>query len=109
MTIPPIVYSQDNHLYTCELEKCPQCGELLEERPFLQSSKIVQTLSETIHMLHQTKQCAKAICKGKGVVLPSARWQQIAPHGIGYGYDVIAQIGWYRQQEKNNSSKYTNG
>jgi len=100
MTIPQIVYPQESQLYTCELDDCPRCREPLELRLFLQSSKIVQTLPETIHMDHQTKQCQTPTCKGQGIVWPSVRWQQVAPHGISYGYDVIAQIGWWRQQEK---------
>ena len=100
MTIPKIVYPHESHLYTCELDNCLHCGKLLKLRPFLQSSKIVQTLPETIRMSHQTKQCQNPTCKRQGIVWPSSRWQQIAPHNISYGYDVIAQIGWWRQQEK---------
>ncbi len=100
MATPEIVYPHDYQLYTCELNNCLHCGKLLELRPFLQSIKIVQTLSETIPMLHQTKQCRNPICHGQDIVWMSARWQQIAPHNISYGYDVVAQIGWWRQQEK---------
>ncbi len=75
MTIPPAVYPLESKLYTCELENCPYCGGRLSLRPFLQSSKIVQTLSETLHISHQVKRCQN----------------QVAPSGISYGYDVIAQ------------------
>ncbi len=100
MTIPQIVYPPENKLYTYELENCLHCGEMLEVRRFLQSSKTVQTLSEIIHISHQTKQCKNPLCKGVGIVLRSSRWEQTAPRHISYGYDVIAQIGWWRQQEK---------
>lgn len=100
MAIPEIVYPQEEQLYTCELDKCPSCGERLELRSFLQSKKRVQTLPETLCMAHQTKQCQNPTCPGAGIVWPSSRWQQIAPHGISYGYDVVAQIGWWRQGEK---------
>ena len=100
MTIPAIGYLQESQLYTCELDNCPSCKEPLELRPFLQSNKTVQTLSETIHISHQTKQCQNLTCKGQGVVWLSAIWQQIAPHNTSYGHDVIAQIGWWRQQEE---------
>lgn len=100
MTIPKIVYPFESTLYTCELENCPYCKDPLKLRPFQQSNKIVQTLSETMHIIHQTKQCHNLACRGESVVFRSARWEQISPHNTGYGYDVIAQIGWYRQQEK---------
>ncbi len=100
MTIPQIVYPYESYLYSCELDKCLHCGQLLTLRPFLQSHKIVQTMSETMHISHQTKQCQNPACKRQDIVWPSSRWQQIAPHNIGYGYDAIAQIGWWRQQEK---------
>ncbi|MEA2007979.1 MAG: transposase [Chloroflexota bacterium] len=100
MATPKIVYPHDYQLYTHEEDNCLHCGELLALRPFLQSIKIVQTLSETIPMLHQAKQCRNPICHGQDIVWMSAQWQQIAPHNVSYGYDVIAQIGWWRQQEK---------
>ncbi|MCP4343657.1 MAG: hypothetical protein GY799_33470 [Desulfobulbaceae bacterium] len=100
MATPKIVYPHDYQLYTYELDNCLHCGTLLELRPFLQSRKIVQTLSGTIPMLHQAKQCQNPRCSGQDIVWMSAQWQQIAPHNISYGYDVIAQIGWWRQQEK---------
>ena len=100
MTIPQVVYLPEYKLHTCELENCLHCGKVLEIRGFLQSSKIVQTLSETLYISHQIKQCKNPMCKGAGVVLRSSRWEQIAPRHISYGYDVIAQIGWWRQQEK---------
>ncbi len=100
MATPKIVYPHDYQLYTYELDNCLHCGELLELRPFLQSMKIVQTLSETIPMLHQAKQCRNPTCHEQDTVWMSAQWQQIAPHNTSYGYDVVAQIGWWRQQEK---------
>ncbi|MCP5095626.1 MAG: hypothetical protein GY943_08755 [Chloroflexi bacterium] len=100
MAIPKIVYRHENQLHTCELDNCPHCGKVLKVRPFLQSSKIVQTLAKTTLMSHQTKQCQNPTCKGSAIIWPSSRWQQTAPHNISYGYDVIAQIGWWRQQEK---------
>jgi len=100
MTIPQIVYPPENKLYTCELENCVHCGEMLEVRRFLQSRKTVQTLSGIMYISHQTKQCQNPICKGMGIVVRSSRWEQTAPRHISYGYDVIAQIGWWRQQEK---------
>ena len=100
MATPKIVYPHDYQLYTYELDNCLHCGELLELRPFLQSMKTVQTLSETISILHQAKQCRNSTCDEQDTIWKSAQWQQIAPHNISYGYDVIAQIGWWRQQEK---------
>lgn len=100
MAISTIVYPHENQVYTCELDNCLHCGKLLKLRPFLQSSKIVQTLSKTTLISHQTKQCQNPTCKGGASIWPSSRWQQVAPHNISYGYDVIAQIGWWRQQEQ---------
>jgi len=100
MAIPEVVYPQEEQLYICELDNCPHCDERLELRSFLQSKKTVQTLPERLYLAHQAKQCQSPTCPGAGVVWPSSRWQQIAPHGISYGYDVVAQIGWWRQREK---------
>ncbi len=50
--------------------------------------------------MHQAKQCRNPTCDEQDTIWKSAQWQQIAPHNISYRYNVIAQIGWWRQQEK---------
>ncbi|MBN2258805.1 MAG: transposase [Anaerolineaceae bacterium] len=46
---------------------------------------------------HRPQYCQGSDCKRNQTLYKSARWQQIAPRYCTYGYDMIAQIGWWRQ------------
>lgn len=86
-------------LYTCELERCPQCEAELTSAPYWNGLKTVQTLQGVKTIAYRPKVCVNVECPGQGYGLPSAAWVQVAPKYCTYGYDVIAQIGWGRQQE----------
>ncbi len=47
---------------------------------------------------HRSKYCLNTDCVRHQVICKSGQWQQTAPSYCTYGYDVIAQIGWLRQQ-----------
>lgn len=86
-------------IYACELEGCPQCEAPLEVARYLNGRKTVQTMNGVVHVAYRPKVCVQAECAGAGLALPSATWAHIAPKYGTYGFDVIAQIGWARQNE----------
>jgi hypothetical protein len=59
--------------------------------------KTVQGMAEVSMIAQRTKRCANLACEAGPMILGSAEWRQIAPVSCTYGYDVIAQIGWQRQ------------
>jgi hypothetical protein len=85
-------------IYPCELENCPQCQQPLSEAHYVNGRKTVQTMTQVLTIGYRPKVCVNAKCPGPLVTWPSATWQQLAPKGCTYGYDVIARIGWERQK-----------
>ena len=98
------LYTKKTVLYDFELEKCPQCGEPLTIA-YTSGWKTVQTMSEVIAIAQRPKRCTNMKCAGGKVLLKSVLWQQIAPIWCTYGYDVIAQIGWQRQIQRQTFSE----
>jgi len=97
MKTPRVLYHTRSTVYTCELETCPQCNGSLVERGYQSGFKTVQTMTEVLTIAQRPKRCADMRCPSQEQTLRSAQWQQIAPWYCTYGYDVIAQIGWERQ------------
>lgn len=93
------LYSEKAVIYECEMEKCPRCGQPLRS-VYTSGWKTVQTMSEVMRIARRPKSCMKAGCSEINQVIRSARWQQVAPLWCTYGYDVIAQIGWQRQIQR---------
>jgi hypothetical protein len=62
-------------------------------------------MSEVIMIAEQPKRCKNMECPGCASLLRSVRWQQVAPMWCTYGYDVIAQIGWQRQNQRQTFSE----
>lgn len=91
------LYPETGTVYTCELRDCPQCAGKLA-MSYTRGWKTVQTVDEVMKIAQRTKRCMNAGCEASAVRWYSAQWQQIAPSGCTYGYDVIAQIGWQRQE-----------
>jgi hypothetical protein len=89
-------YPEKVTVHRCELEECPSCHGQLRVA-YNSGQKTVQTMNEVMAMSQQTKRCVDEECPTASVVYGSVKWQQIAPIGCTYGYDVIAQIGWTRQ------------
>jgi MULE transposase domain len=96
MRTPSGLYRTTPTVYKCELDTCPQCGQELDEKSYLNGLKTVQMMSEASTIAYRPKVCPNAACAQ--VSWPSASWQRIAPKYSIYGYDVIAQIGWERQK-----------
>ncbi|MFP4344740.1 MAG: hypothetical protein ACLFU8_08615 [Anaerolineales bacterium] len=67
---------------------------------YLAWDKTVQTLDGVLSVASRPGYCANAACPGHEMRLLSAEGQQIALPGSGYGYDVIARIGWQRQERR---------
>jgi hypothetical protein len=67
---------------------------------YLAWDKTVQTLDAVLSIASRPAFCADPLCSGQDVRLLSAEGQQIAPRGSTYGYDVLARIGWLRQERR---------
>jgi len=85
-------------IYTCELSVCPQCHGTLKTLDYWSGLKTVQTMSAVMTIAYRPKACSTPTHAACAQSLPSAEWQQIAPKYSTYGYDVLAQVGWDRQQ-----------
>jgi hypothetical protein len=91
-----ILYPGKGTVYVSEMETCPTCGGAMETA-YTSKYKIVQSMREVMMIAQRTKRCINRDCLGASVIWGSVEWGQIAPVYCGYGYDVIAQIGWLRQ------------
>ena len=98
------LYPEKRIVYKCEWENCPQCGEPLTTE-YTSGWKTVQTMSGTFAIAQRPKCCMNAECSERDKVMKSVRWQEIAPMWCTYGYDVIAQIGWQRQVQRQTFSE----
>jgi hypothetical protein len=67
---------------------------------YLAWDKTVQTLDRVLSIASRPGQCADVTCPGQDMRLLSAEGQQIALPGSTYGYDVVARIGWLRQERR---------
>jgi len=85
-------------VYFCELEHCPVCHGVLSRCNYRSGDKTVQALDGVHRVLYQPKCCLNPNCEEYRRSLRSAEWLHIAPVGGTYGYDVIAMIGWQRQE-----------
>jgi len=104
MRIQRELYTEKRVVFECEQDECPQCGKPLTTA-YTSGWKTVQTMSEVIMIAEQPKRCKNMECPGSASLLRSARWRQIAPKWCTYGYDVITQIGWQRQNQRQTFSE----
>ena len=98
------LYTEKRIVYEYERDECLQCGQPLTTA-YTSGWKTVQTMSEVIMIAQQPKRCKNMECLGCASLLRSARWRQIAPTWCTYGYDVITQIGWQRQNQRQTFSE----
>ena len=84
-------------VYPCELTHCPSCDDVLSRCHYRSGAKTVQTLDGISKILYQPRFCANQACGAFRQPFGSSEWLSIAPRGGTYGYDVIATIGWRRQ------------
>jgi len=85
-------------VYRCELSQCPVCHSPLSGCESRSHYKTVQQLNGAHRIAYRPSRCLSPACGACGQPLRSAEWLQIAPSGGTYGYDVIAAIGWRRQE-----------
>lgn len=100
MRTPKQLYSNARIIYKPELSACPHCGESLVMCNYLAWDKTVQTLDGVLSVASRPGCCADPLCLGHPMRLLSAEGQQIAPPNSTYGYDVLARIGWLRQERR---------
>jgi hypothetical protein len=67
---------------------------------YLLWDKTVQTLTGVFSIASRPGRCALPTCRGHNARFLSAEGQHIAPSGFTYGYDVVARIGWQRQERR---------
>lgn len=97
-------YTEKKTVYEFEVDECVECGQPLRAL-YTSGWKTVQTMSEVVKVSHRPKCCLNTECSAERKLLKSVGWQQIAPIRCGYGYDVIAQIGWQRQVQRQTFSE----
>jgi hypothetical protein len=73
--------------------------------PYVSGRKTVHTLGEVLRVGQRPKHCSNPACAGFGQAWKAAAWLQLAPLYGSYGYDVIAQIGWQRQTQRQRFSE----
>jgi len=100
MRTPKELYPSERIIYKPELLACPHCEGPLEMHNYLAWDKTVQTLDGVLSVASRPGHCAVPGCPGYPMRLRSAEGQQIALPGSTYGYDVLARIGWLRQERR---------
>ena len=87
-------------VYTCDLTTCALCGADLVEWGYQSGPKTIFTLAGACCVAQRPKRCPDAACAWHTATLKAAAWQHLAPRYGVYGYDVIAQLGWARQLQR---------
>ena len=100
MRTPKELYPSDRIIYKPELSACPHCEGPLLMYDYLAWDKTVQTLDHVLSIASRPGHCANPTCSGHDARFLSAEGQQIALPGSTYGYDVVARIGWQRQERR---------
>lgn len=90
---------QTRYIYNSEIQTCPHCGKLLQPQAYYQWRKTVQQLNGVVYVAHCASECVNSECSSLGAMYPSARAQSVTLPGCTYGRDVIAQIGWWRENQ----------
>jgi len=100
MRTPKELHPGERIIYKPELAACPHCGGPLVMYNYLAWDKTVQTLEHVLSVASRPGHCADPTCPVHPARLLSAEGQQIALPGCTYGYDVLARIGWLRQEQR---------
>jgi len=100
MKTPHPLYNEKLIVYTCELATCALCGASLVERGYQSSPKTIFGMTAVCNVAQRPKRCPNGECAWHTTLLKSAAWQHLAPRYSVYGYDVVAQIGWERQMQR---------
>ena len=100
MRTPKELHPDERIIYKPELAACPHCGGPLVMYNYLAWDKTVQSLEHVLSVASRPGHCADPTCPVHPARLLSAEGQQIALPGCTYGYDVLARIGWLRQEQR---------
>jgi hypothetical protein len=76
-------------------ESCPTCGAPLRRRTTVQD-KIVITLTGRWRLISRGYCCSRPRCPNARATFVSTEPTRLSLKGIGFGFDVIVQIGWWR-------------
>jgi hypothetical protein len=74
---------------------CPHCGAPLFRRCILWR-KYVITLNGRWRIFSLGYSCSRATCTQANVIHRSPDAEQLSPKGSSFGFDLIAQVGWWR-------------
>src|SRR5258708_9205592 len=74
---------------------CPHCGAPLFRRCILWR-KYVITLNGRWRIFSMGYSCSRATCTQANVIHRSPDAEQLSPKGSSFGFDLIAQVGWWR-------------
>lgn len=102
---PKKLVVQERYIYHAELEQCPLCGQPLQLSGYYHSRKTVQQLGKVVYVASRPKVCTNPECATCGKPHLSVRAQSVALRYCSYGLDVVAQIGWWRDQERLNGDE----
>jgi hypothetical protein len=94
-----VLQINERHIYKTEITDCPHCGRPLQAQRHYQWRKTVQHLDKVVYVASQGKECSNAQCLHRDQVYSAAAAQMVTVPGCTYGLDVIAQVGWWREQE----------
>jgi hypothetical protein len=100
MRTPKELYPSERIIYKPELPACPHCEGPLMMYNYLAWDKTVQTLDRVLSIASRPGHCSNVMCPGHEARFLSAEGQQITLPGSTYGYDVVARIGWQRQERR---------
>jgi Transposase, Mutator family len=99
MRTPKLLYPQQRIIFRPEVSLCPHCNGPLQLVNSFAWDKTVQTLAGVVSGASRPARCANPACPGSSLRILSAEGQRLALPGSTFGYDVLAQIGWQRQQQ----------
>ncbi len=99
MTPAKALYPTERRIYHPELTHCPHCGTPTALLNYLTCDKIVQTLTTALALAVRPSHCPDPACPGFPLRLRSIPAQHLALPGGTYGRDVIARLGWLRQEQ----------
>jgi hypothetical protein len=88
------------YIHHPEFRFCPHCGGPLRAQPYYRWRKTIQCLHGAVHVASQARECGNPRCEHQGQPYTSAAAQMVAVPECTYGLDIIAQIGWWRDQER---------
>lgn len=89
----------DRRIYHPESAECSECGGAIKLQSYYQWDKRVQHMSRAVHISSRGGVCVNEACPQADQVVTSVIAQSQSLPGCTYGLDVIAQIGWWRDQE----------